>query len=668
MTRTWNDSIQGLAYGGDYNPEQWPRETWDEDVALMREAGVNLVSVAIFSWATIEPLEGQYEWGWLDEVLDKLNAGGVRVALATATASPPPWLTMEHPEILPRTAEGHVLGQGGRQSYAATSPVFRRYAVEMTRRMAERYADHPALALWHVDNELGCHAAHDFSDAAAAAFRDWLRTRYGTVDELNRAWGTAFWSQRYGTFDHVLPPRLAPTFCNPSQQLDWARFCSDAQKEHLRALVAVLREVTPDVPVTTNFMCNTGNKHIDYADWTPEVDVVANDHYTRAADPRRHVELAFSADLTRGVASGQPWMLMEHSTSAVNWQPTNHAKDPGEMLRNSLAHVARGADACMFFQWRQSRAGAEKFHSAMVPHAGTDSLVWRNTVELGRALRRLAPVRGSRVRSEVAVLFDYENWWALELDSHPRNDLRYPELVLDWYRALWDEGVQVDVVSPLADLSGYRLVVAPHLYLADAARANALTSVAERGDVVATTWFSGIVDEHDHVHLGGYPGAFGATFGVRVEEFCPLQAEESVRVRLDDGVTRGVRWSERGRLEGARAHATFSGGVLDGLPAVTENTTDAGGHAWYVATDLPEDAKRSLVRRWAEQAGVRASGAPTDVEVVRRAGEAGDFLFVLNHSDADAAVPASGTELLAGTEVRGEVTVPAGGVAVVALD
>ncbi|MBX9243681.1 beta-galactosidase [Actinotalea ferrariae] len=665
----WPVGVEGLAYGGDYNPEQWPLATRVEDVELMREAGVNLVSVAIFSWAMLEPREGEYDWEWLDDVLDRLHGAGIRVALATATASPPPWLTRYHPEILPELADGTVLHQGGRQAYRVSSPVLREYALRMTRRMAERYGQHPALALWHVDNELGCHVPHDFSDDAAAAFRRWLEARYGTVDALNAAWGTAFWSQRYDSFDEVLPPRTAPTFANPTQQLDFARYSSDELLTHYRALRDVLREVTPHVPTTTNLMVSTGTKWMDYFSWSADLDVVANDHYLRAHDPEGHVELAFSADLTRGVAGGAPWILMEHSTSAVNWQPRNRAKGPGEMLRNSLAHVARGADAVMFFQWRQSVAGAEKFHSAMLPHAGTDTQVWRNTVALGEALRALAPVRGSRVHADAAIVFDYEAWWGAELDSHPTQALRYPNEVLAWYRQLWHRGITVDLVRPGADLSAYRLVVVPTLYLVSDDDAARVSAAAEAGATVLVTYCSGIADENDHVRAGGYPGAFRELLGVRTEEIWALQDGEHVVV--DDGATADL-WTEQTHLAGAEAVRRYASGPLTGWPAVTRREVSAGT-AWYVGTRLDELGASRLVDELLGEAGVLpvVPAVPAGVEVVRRRGEAASdgsaasFLFVINHTDADVAVAAEGVDLLTGAAADTEVTVPAFGVAVV---
>ncbi|MCA5892255.1 beta-galactosidase [Isoptericola sp. NEAU-Y5] len=681
QVRAWNAGLTGLGFGGDYNPEQWPDEVRLEDLELMREAGVNLVSVAIFSWATLEPREGELDWGWLDETLDRLHTTGIQVALATATASPPPWLTRKHPEILPRLADGTVLHQGGRQSYAVTHPVHRDYALRMATRVAERYRDHPALALWHVDNEIGCHVPRDYSDAAAAAFRDWLRERYTTVDALNEAWGTAFWSQRYGSFHDVLPPLVAPTFANPTQQLDFDRFSSDALLDYYRDLRDTLRAITPHVPTTTNLMATSATKGMDYFSWAPELDVVANDHYTVAADAERYVELAFSADLSRGVAGGAPWILMEHSTSAVNWQPRNHAKAPGEMLRDSLAHVARGADSVMFFQWRASRAGAEKYHSAMVPHAGRDTDVWRDVVHLGRTLRSLGEVRGSRVRARTALVVDWPSWWGAELDSHPTQELRYIDQVQAWYRALWRRGVTVDLVPPHADLGGYDLVVLPTTYLVTDADAANVAAAARRGATVAITYFSGVVDEHDHVRLGGYPGAFRDLLGVRTEEFVTLQAGETVTVsgKVVGGTSQVDLWTEKTRLaDGTEAVATYDDGVLRGRPAVTRRETGSG-RAWYVGARLDEGGLDALVGTLVDEAGVAPDvAAPAGVEVVRRWSDDAapgqrtgtSWLFAINHTDTDATLgtadaPVTGRELLTDAAVDGLLTVPAGAVRVV---
>ena len=659
----WSN-VEGIAYGGDYNPEQWPVSVRLEDLELMQEAGVSFLSVGIFSWALLEPAEGKYDFGWLDEVMDNLAGIGVKVALATATAAPPAWLVRKHPEILPVTADGTVLGPGSRRHYTPSSAVYRRYATGITRVIAERYKDHPALALWHVDNELGCHVSEFYGEEDAAAFRAWLERRYGTVTALNAAWGTAFWSQNYDSFDEILPPGVAPSTLNPGQQLDFQRFSSWALMDYYRELVGVLREVTPAVPCTTNLMASSATKSMDYFGWAKDLDVIANDHYLVAADPERHIELAFSADLTRGIAGGDPWILMEHSTSAVNWQPRNHPKMPGEMLRNSLAHVARGADAVMFFQWRQSMAGSEKFHSAMVPHGGRETRVWREVVDLGAALKRLAPVRGSRVESRAAIVFDYEAWWASEIDSKPSIDVKYLDLLRAFHRSLYLRGISVDIVHPSAPLDGYDLVLVCTLYsVTDHAAAN-IAAAASAGATVLVSYFSGIVDQNDHVRLGGYPGAFRELLGVRVEEFHPLPA--GAQLKLSDGSVSSV-WSEHVHLAGADAVQAFTEYPLEGVPSLTRRAVGAGT-AWYLATFPDRDGIEAIVDRLLADSGVAPLAlADPGVELMRRrAADGQGFLFAINHTRSAASVQVSGLDIITGEPFTG--LVEAGRVAVIAED
>lgn len=671
--RTWlrwpETAGNPLAYGADYNPDQWPREVWDEDVALMREAGVNVVSLAIFSWARIQPSAGTWDWAWLDDAMDLLHRNGIGVDLATATASPPPWLTTAHPEVLPVTRSGETLWPGARQHWRPTSPVFREHALRLVEAVATRYADHPALVAWHVNNELGCHNVYDYSDDAARAFRTWLEARYGTVDALNDAWGTAFWSQRYGTFDEVLPPRLAASHPNPTQQLDFKRFSSDALRDHLRAEREVLRRVTPDVPVTTNFMVMGETRGMNYAEWAPEVDFVSNDHYTHPG-PQSHDELSFSANLTGNLAGGRPWFLMEHATSAVNWQPVNVAKKPGALVRDSLTHVAHGADAVCFFQWRQSSAGAEKFHSGMVPHAGRDSDVFREVVRLGGRLRDLAPVAGAhRHPARVAVLFDWTSWWASEQDSHPSDRLRYRAEALDWYSALLAAGVRADVVPTGTPLTGYDVVVAPVLHVVPQELADELTAYVDGGGHLVTTYFSGVVDEHDHAWLGGYPGPLRDVLGIRVEELEPLLDDETVT--LDDG-TVGTLWSERVDVtdDAVEVLARYAGGDLDGRAAVTRRRVGAagarsegaadggdarGGSATYVSTRLGVDGLRPVLTAVLDGAGV-TSELPEEVrgrvELAVRATGAGAFWFLVNRT-AEAVEVAVDGDVLVGERGQG---------------
>ncbi|MGL5811108.1 MAG: beta-galactosidase [Nocardioides sp.] len=651
-----------LLFGGDYNPEQWPAETRAEDIRLMREAGVNLVTLGVFSWARLQPRPGEFAFDWLDEVVGALHEAGIGVDMATATASPPPWLTRRHPEVLPVTADGTTLWPGARQAYCPSSPVFASYSLALCEEMAKRYGTHPAVKLWHVSNELGCHNAWCYCDTSAAAFRDWLRDKYAEIGALNHAWGTDFWSQRYADFDEILPPRSAPAFPNPTQQLDFRRFSSDQLLANYRAERDVIRRWSPDVPVTTNFMVMPIFNAGDYFAWGPEQDVVSNDHYPVAADPRSHRELAFSADLTRGVAGNRPWLVMEHSPSAVNWQPRNIAKRPGELLRGSLAHIARGADAALFFQWRASRAGAEKFHAGLVPHAGTDSRLWREVVELGAALRNLGEVAGSLSRNEVAICFDWNAWWGCELDSHPSVDVRYLRQAHAWHGALLDLGIGVDLVHPDRDLSGYRLVLVPTLYLVTDAGAASIAGAAERGATVLITYFSGIVDEHDHIRLGGYPGAFGDLLGIRVTEFLPLR--EGERVELDNAM-RGSIWAEDTEAIDADVVARFADGPGAGRPAITRRAVGAGS-AWYVATDLAEAGIAELCRTLTDEAGIRPVAVPVpDVEFTARVADESRWVFAINHADAARPVELTGFELLSRREVSGTWPLPAGSVAVV---
>jgi beta-galactosidase len=595
--------------------------------------------------------------------MDRLHDGGIRVDLATATASPPPWLSRLHPEVLPADRSGNRLWPGSRQTYCPSSPVFAELSLRLVDRIARRYADHPALAMWHVSNELGCHNVHCYCDVSATAFRNWLQRRYGDLDGLNNAWGTAFWSQHYSDWLEILPPRVTTAQGNPTQELDFWRFSSDESLAIFTRERDLLHEITPDVPVTTNLMAMTHTRGMDYWSWAPQMDIVSNDHYLDGRLDRPTVELSWSADVTRNLAArsrggpGSPWFLMEHSTSAVNWQPVNLAKAPGQLVRNSLTHLARGADGIAFFQWRASLAGAEKFHSALVPHAGTDTKVWREVVELGELLGRLDEVRGTSVTAQVALVFDWQSQWATALTGHPSTLVDYDAEGQRWYAAFWDAGITVDVVPSDADLTSYDVVVVPMLYSCTDAQAANIVAAAQAGAQVVVTYFSGIVDEHEHVRPGGYPGAFRDLLGLAVEEFFPLPAGESVH--LDDGSTGSV-WSELVHLRGAKTLAAHTDGPVPGSPALTRHEV-GNGAAWYVATSLDPAALGRLVADVVAAAGVApAARVPAGVEVVRRQGDGRSFLFVLNHTADDVEVTADGFDLRHNRPVDGSAHVKSG--------
>lgn len=654
-----------MAFGGDYNPEQWPESVWTDDVELMQRAGVTFVTVGVFAWATLQPRPGAFEPEWLDRVLDMLHGAGIRVDLATATASPPPWLAHRFPEIVPVDEYGRRYFLGSRQTWCPSSTAYREHALALVEQIASRYSGHPALTMWHVSNELGCHNGRCFCDATAAHFRRWLEHRYGDVAALNEAWGTRFWSQAYAVWDEVQAPGRSTAFTNPTQRLDFARFSSDALLEHFVAERDVLRTHSPDIPVTTNFILEN-EPGIDGFAWGPELDIVANDHYVLDWLPDPLAHLAFCADLTRGCAGGGPWLLMEHSTSAVNWQPVNRAKAPGEMMRTSLAHVARGADGVAFFQWRASAAGSEKYHSALVPHAGPDSDRFREVVELGAVVERLSEVRGSTVDSEVAILYDWNSSWALDAPSMPSSLVRSNDAPRAYHRALRKLGVTCDVVHPSDDLGGYRVIVVPTLYLCDDVAASAVVAAAAAGAHVLVTYFSGIVDDDDHVRLGGYPGAFRELLGVRSDEFFPLMS--GAAVELSDGSSASV-FTERLTVgEDTAVVATHTAAPLAGVPAITRRPIGAGA-AWYVATALDDPSLARLLGRLLSEAGVDpvvpAGTSASEVDVTRRRGAGGSWLFVLNHGDHEAAVAVSGHDLVSDRPVGGRLVVPPGACAVI---
>jgi beta-galactosidase len=647
--------LAGLLYGGDYNPEQWPERVWEEDVRLMREAGVNLVTVGVFAWALLEPEPGRYEFGWLDRVLEVLRRNHILVDLATATASPPPWFSHRYPRSLPVDRDGRRLSYGSRQSYCPSSPEYREAALHLVERLAERYHDHPALAMWHINNEYGCHNLTCYCEASARAFRAWLRNRYGDLATFNDAWGTAFWSQRYTDWAQVPPPRATTAIPNPTQVLDFRRFSSDALLALCTAEREVLRQLTPDIPATTNFMAGLFDG-LDYWRWAPALDFVSTDHYLVGVRPEPHVDLSYAADLARSLGGGKPWLLMEHSTSAVNWQPRNYAKAPGQLLRNSLTHVARGSDGALFFQWRASRSGAEKWHSAMLPHAGTDSRIWREVVGLGAALRRLAPVASSTVDAPVAVILDYPSGWAAEAPAQPSVDMETFDEVRRWHAALWRAGITTDFAPPGAELSRYQAVFVPALYLVSDAHAAQLASYVDSGGTLLVGPYSGVVDEQDRVR---YPAAFADLLGVRIEEFYPLPAGETVKL---SGGSAGQVWRELGRSTGAEVLESYVDGPVAGAPAVTRN-----GRAWYVGTRLDDASLDRLVGQVCAAAGVPPvlPDRPPGLEAVRRRHADGrGYLFLINHAEVAATVTAAGTDLLTGDEHAGDVTVPPGGVVV----
>ncbi|MFA3876792.1 beta-galactosidase [Streptomyces sp. MMCC 100] len=642
-----------ILYGGDYNPEQWPEEIWPEDVRLMKAAGVNSVTLGVFSWSKLEPRPGVHDFAWLDRLMDLMHANGIGVVLATPTASPPPWLGHLHPDTLPRDEDGRTEWWGGRQHFSHSSTVYRRHAAAITEALAARYAHHPALTMWHINNE---YCTYDHGDEAATRFRRWLQDRYGTLDTLNTAWGTAFWSQGYGDWAEILPARRTHYLKNPAQVLDFRRFTSDMLLECYTAERDIVRRHTPHIPVTTNFMPLWSGQ--DAWRWAEEEDVVSVDLYPDPRDPFGAQHGALVQDMTRSQARG-PWMLMEQAAGSVNWRGVNHPKPRGLNRLWSLQAVARGADAVCHFQWRQSRQGAEKFHSGMVSHAGEQGRTYQEVKRLGADLARIAPhVTGDPVTADVAVLHDWHSWWAGDQEARPSREADYPDVLGAWHRALWQAHLTTDFAHPGHDLTGYRLVVVPQLYLLTDTTVENLLAYVRGGGTLVCGFLTGVADQDDRVRPGAMDARLRELFGIRtLHEWWPLRPGE--RAECEGGL-RGTLWSEELEPDGtADETVAYKGGELDGLPAVLRK-----GRAWYVST-LPEpDALRALLARVAAGAGVRPvlDGLPDAVEAVRR----GELLFLLNHGREPVTVDLSGThhDLLTETTVTGRITLGRHGVAV----
>ena len=667
----WPQPLAGqqarIWYGGDYNPDQWPEEVWDDDVRLMKKAGVNLVSVGIFSWAKIETSEGVYDFDWLDRIINKLGEAGIAVDLASATASPPMWLTQAHPEVLWKDYRGDVCQPGARQHWRPTSPVFREYALKLCRAMAEHYKGNPYVVAWHVSNEYGCHNRFDDSEDAERAFRKWCEERYGTIDAVNDAWGTAFWAQRMNDFTEIVPPRFIGdgNFMNPGKLLDFKRFSSDALKAFYVAERDALAEITPDLPLTTNFMVSAAGSVLDYDDWGREVDFVSNDHYFIPGEAHLD-ELAFSASLVDGIARKDPWFLMEHSTSAVNWRPVNYRKEPGQLVRDSLAHVAMGADAVCYFQWRQSKAGAEKFHSAMVPHAGEDSAVFRDVCELGADLNTLADngLLGTKLaKSKVAVVFDYESEWASEHTATPTQKVHHVDEPLQWFRALADHGVTADVVPVRGAWDDYEMVVLPSVYLLSEETTRRVRDYVVGGGRLVVTYYTGISDERDHVWLGGYPGSIRDVVGVRVEEFMPM-GDDFPGVPDCLGLSNGAVAHDIadviGSVDGtATVLETFKDDPwtgMDGAPAIVAHTFGEG-RSVYVGARLGRDGIALSLPEILDSLGMAEVGG-NDGRVLRVEREGADgsrFVFSFNRTHETVRVPVEGEVVVSSfAEVSGE--------------
>jgi beta-galactosidase len=660
-----------IFHGGDYNPEQWPEAVWDDDVRLMQEAHVNIATVPVFGWVSLQPDEETFTFEWLDRVIEKLHAGGVRICLATATASTPAWLDQKYPDVLRVDSHGNRVKHGGRHTFCPNSPNFRRLASGLAEQLARRYGTNPAVAVWHISNEYGnaCYCPQ-----CAAAFRVWLKERYGSLDEVNRRWCTRFWGHTYTDWSQIDTPSHDGERSMQALLIDYDRFQSQSILDCCCLERDAIRKHSPAIPITTNMMGPF--KPLDYQKWAKELDIVSWDSYPwRGAKP---ADIAFNHSLMRGLKEGLPWMLMEQTPSQQNWQAYNSLKRPGVMRLWSYQAMAHGADAIMYFQWRRSRGACEKFHGAVVEHAGrTDARVFQEVAALGRELESLGKQTiGARVKAHAAVLFDWEIWWAQEYQNGPSVDLKYVNQARSFFAALHAQGIPTDIVSPEADLSGYDLVIAPVLYMVKPGIAEKLEAFVRGGGTFLTTYFSGIADETDLIFEGGYPGPLREMLGIWAEEIDILSPQESNSIVFKhafgtlDGEHRCEHICDLIHLEGAEALAAYGQDFYAGRPALTVNRFGKG-RAYYLAAQVPAETLAPLVGQLAAEAGIApplGHRAPSGVEVMPRVTPGGDTqIYVLNHNAAPVSVSLPGgsfTDLISGKTCREDLELAGYGVAI----
>lgn len=666
-----NEKARFLWHGGDISPEQWPAETFEEDLRLMDQARCRVFSVGIFSWAALEPEEGRYEWGWLDRVLDRFAETGKFAALATPSAAMPAWMAQKYPEILRTGPEGMRRHFAERVNFCWTSPEYRRQCRRMAEALAQRYGKHPAVVLWHVSNEYSgaCHC-----DLCAAAFREWLKRKYeGDLGRLNHEYWTAFWSHTFTDWEQIAIPvsPLGDRSIN-GLEIDWRRFVTDQTIDFFQNESAPLREHS-DIPVTTNLMGTYPG--LDYWQLSKHMDVICWDSYPRFTQGPMQLSdwqyTAFRHDLNRSFKR-KPFIMIESSPGSSNWYPVMELKRPGEHRMEGLQALAHGSDAVMYFQWRQSRGCREKFHGAVVQHDGTaNTRIFREVAQLGQTLEKLEGLVGADTPARAAVVYDWQNEWAIDIAGGPRRTrMGYLSECLRYYGALWQLAIPTDVVEALSDFSPYDLVVAPMLYMVKPGVAESLERFVERGGSLVLTYYSGLVNENDLAFLGGFPGPLRKLMGVWVEEVEAVHEGTTNAVLPMHETDLGLKlkyaaseFFERVHAESADVLATFESDMFAGMPAVTRNRFGKG-EAYYVASKIEPDFVIDLMRGIARRLRLESDwkgDLPNGVFARRRHAIRGEYLFLINFNLTTATVDFAENgfrDAETGTEVAGRFELP----------
>lgn len=640
-----------IVYGGDYNPEQWPEEIWEEDMRLLKKANIDIVTLNVFSWAMIQPSEEEYQFETLDKIMKLVKDNGMLVCLATSTAAHPAWMAKKYPDILRTEFNGMRRKFGGRHNSCPNSPTYEKYSVRLAKQLAKRYKAYDNIVAWHISNEFG---GECYCENCEKAFRVWLRKKYQDIKALNRAWNTAFWGHTFYEWDEIVLPNLQSEHFETERtqfqgiSLDYRRFNSESILNCYRREYETIKEITPKIPITTNLMGFF--KPLDYKMWAKYMDFVSWDSYPANEDSP--AQLALNHDLMRGIKGGEPFVLMEQTPSVTNWLAYNALKRPGVMRLWSYQAVAHGADAVMFFQMRRSIGACEKLHGAVIDHAGHENTrVFREVTELGQELKELGDLTLLAVSpAKTAIYFDWDNWWAIEYSAGPSRELGYRDEILNYYQALYSRNIPVDIIGPEDELDGYELVIAPILYMTKSGYDEKIRSFVKSGGTFVTTFFSGIVDENDLVITGGYPGKLRDILGIWVEESdaLPMGAENHFTYQKEQYPAKLL--CDISHLETAESEGDYEEDFYAKTPVITMNRYGKG-KAYYVGTRSNEEFYYHFLKNLCDEKKIDPILDPVpEVEAVVRCNEQGEFLFVLNHGSREQKIRVKddGIDLLTG--------------------
>jgi len=640
-----------MLHGADYNPEQWLHdpEILARDIEYMKATNSNVMSIGMFSWAKLEPQEGVFNFEWMDNIIDSLHENGISVFLSTPSGARPMWLAKKYPEVL-RVAPNRQRNLfGARHNHCYTSPVYREKIGIINAKLAERYAKHPGVKLWHISNEYGgeCHC-----DLCQEAFRGWLKNKYGTIDELNMQWWTTFWSHTYSDFSDVESPAPHGENAIHGMNLDWKRFVSDQTQDFMNHEIAAVKPYNPDLPVTANFMYYFNG--LNYFKFKNDIDIVSWDNYPtwhKTDDEAIGLDSAMMHDLMRSIKK-QPFLLMESTPSSTNWQSVSKLKKPGMHLLSSMQAIAHGSNSVQYFQWRKSRGSSEKLHGAVVSHNDrSDTRVFKEVAQLGDLLTRLPDLAATNTRSEVAIVYDWENKWAVEDSQGPRNkNMGYIEEVQAHYRAFTKQGISVDFIDMECELDGYKVLVAPMLYMLRAGFEQKMRKFVEAGGTLITTYWTGIINENDLMFMGDAPHALTDVLGLVSEEIDGLYDHESnagiVKQALATGTLSGsyscTMLCDLVHLQGAEAIMTYKDDFYAGRAVVTRHAF-ANGEAYHIGSHFEDcfydDFYRELAHKLVLETALPVQ-LPSRVYAVSREDASTKYIFIHNFNNAEAPIPA----------------------------